>query len=869
MESSWHLHTEGWLPGWAGLLLFLLVGAFLLFQLRRELSRVRRSVLTTTVLPSLRVAVCGLVVWLLCRPVFTRVVRTRQPPRFLLLTAGGHSLRTKESFDDLGRKIDLLENLTGQSLKTRKRDASRLARTSQDVIALVGKQQDALQKELANVASGLPLDPNVPQQIRVFGKQLDSLMDAMRADSETPAQKKDALRKERLAMQAQRRDLVGRLGAIAGECDLVVRESLAHPDVLRSFSERLGPALETAQRLRRMALDLQTKQDQHNITRAERAWAEQPLTRRGLAELAENCLGRQLGPNVQLDKRSAPSLESALTEARKLEATAPLAGVILLSDATENITPLSLALSRQFSACGTPVHALLIGRDRVAPADAGLVALDMPSLVLRYRQAVARMLVKNELPPNRDCRLELRSGASLIATRKLPAERRGQYALDVPLRLKEAGRTQLRFELRMSEADAYPGNELLVQTVDVLAEKIQVLLISDRVMDDFAAYRSALQTMPTVSLQTLLAAPGLSRIKVGKEPGAFPSRAEEWDGIGLVVLLGGIPEVLLGEAKSGRESPILEAFAQALNQGLHVYVHEAATVKPERSWAAFLGLAPRLDPEPGFITPAKGLWLDLHRLGLDEPSSRERWEGFGRVSTRSLDLDTGLPILITRGRAVLSLLRRGPGLVIHNGLPPISSFGRTRNAASVSRVLHGILNLALRPLPGPGLPPNAGDLFPPQPILGKDVIVWPPDLELTPQPESSRLRLLSVAQAPRDAARFTLAVAAEDLDADPGMPSLRFGTAGRERMVGRLPDLADFELTPSSAPLKELAESTGGAYADLHDPADLVTAMKKAKGQTFEKAWVLRLWRGWWSLVLLLFLVSAEYLLRRRAGRMM
>jgi hypothetical protein len=867
MASTWNIHTEGWLPGWAGFVLFLLISGFLLFQLRRELCQTRPSFVTRIVLPGIRFAICGLAVWLLCQPVITRVDRTTKPARFMLLTAGGQSLQTTESFDDLGRKIDLLENLTGKTLESRTRNASRLARSAQAVITLLSRQQDNLRKEMANLEFGLPLNPEVGRQIPVFGQQLDSLTDAMPADPESAAPKNEAFRKKFLAVQADRRGLVGRLGALSGDCDLVARESSEHPEVLGSFLDRIGLTLDAAQQLRSMALELQTEQDRQRITAADRAWVEQPLTRRKLTTLAAEFITRQLGPDVQLDLQSAPSLESALIDARRFQTRTSLDGIILLSDSTGFVTPAEDALSQQFSASDILVHALLIGNDGVAPQDAGLVALDMPGVLLRNQEITARVLVKSELPEDTDCSLEVRSGVTVIATRKLPAEQRGQFVLEIPLHFAEIGRHQLQFELRTAKPDAYAGNEELVQTVDVLPRKLQVLLISDRITNDFAAYKSALATMPTVNLQTVLAVPDLRRIKIGKESGAFPGQIEEWAGIDRVVLLGGIPDALIEKGKTHRESSVLKAFGQAVKLGLHVVVHEAENVKQERSWSALLGLAPTPDAQLGFVEPADGLWLDLHQLGLDELSSREQWERFGRIRTRSLEPATGLPILTAGDRAVLSIVRRGAGLLVYNGLPPITSLTQKGNSASATRLLHGILNLALRPLPVPGASADAAVVFPPQPVLGKDVVVWPGDLKL--DSKSAALRLVNDPFAPRGTGRFTLTVAAPGPNDIPAEQPLRFAAGGRELLVAAPVNLVDFGLTPNSAPLKRLAMNTGGAYADLNDPTALIAAMKKAEGQTFERTWVLRMWRGWWSLVLLLGLVSAEYLLRRQAGRVM
>ena len=87
--------------------------------------------------------------------------------------------------------------------------------------------------------------------------------------------------------------------------------------------------------------------------------------------------------------------------------------------------------------------------------------------------------------------------------------------------------------------------------------------------------------------------------------------------------------------------------------------------------------------------------------------------------------------------------------------------------------------------------------------------------------------------------------------------------------VRDLLDVEDFALTPRAATLAALAQSTGGTALDLVDLPRLSSLLPDPQPVQRTATTVVRLWVGAWPLALLLGLVSAEYLLRRRAGRVM
>ncbi len=81
--------------------------------------------------------------------------------------------------------------------------------------------------------------------------------------------------------------------------------------------------------------------------------------------------------------------------------------------------------------------------------------------------------------------------------------------------------------------------------------------------------------------------------------------------------------------------------------------------------------------------------------------------------------------------------------------------------------------------------------------------------------------------------------------------------------------LADFHLAPQVEPLRELAAESGGEVVEIEqlDSWRVPELDGPAATRVLVASW--SLWHGWWPLMLVLLLGGAEYLLRRRAGRVM
>ena len=209
----------------------------------------------------------------------------------------------------------------------------------------------------------------------------------------------------------------------------------------------------------------------------------------------------------------------------------------------------------------------------------------------------------------------------------------------------------------------------------------------------------------------------------------------------------------------------------------------------------------------------------------------------------------GITLLTAGGRPVLSVVPHKGGAVVACGLSDLSTLRTPATNASVNRLLAESLALGLRPLTEPG---TAGGAFPAQPVLGRGTFAIGDAL-----PGKG---LGAAETASPDGAKAFRVIDSQTI-------SLSVGGTPIERTVRHLLTRQDFQLAPHAAPLEKLAKETGGRHRDLLSMTDVLPP--GLQGTPRSSATRLPLWPGPWSLAVILVLVSAEYLLRRRAGKVM
>ena len=864
VHTSYRLLTEGWLPVWGGGVALLALAWVVVRHHRREFAHVRPSRLVRWVLPALRVAIVGLAVWLVCRPAVQIVTRWHQRPRLAVLTDASRSMTTAEGFAALHQKIDILAMLESTPLKGRNRFGSDLSRALRPLARLLTQTADDLTRDLAAVDTGLPLDPGTAPQIRWFGRALSAEIDKASALPGAPAlETKDREFREKLAW------VTGRWGAVrataralGGDADITAQEAARRPQILGRFVRRLRQTIEAVAALRTGAGQFQDLLDKALLEPSVlAAFAKRQVTRDRLAQLAAKRIGDRCARHFQVNLARCDGLETCLTHAFHQQVATPLGAVVVLSDGSSGLIGAVRAAADNLTGMGVPVHTVLVGADGAEPADVGLVGVDLWGVAVRNDEATVRVLVKNHLARTRKARLDVRVGKRVLATTPISPGRRGYRVLDVPLILPQVGRHQLVFQAVTDGPDAYPGNQRCVRTVDVLPDRARVLLVCDRVSDEFAACRQALDNLPFVELTAMVSAPEISELEVGAVAGAFPGRADHWKGITLAVLLGRVPDELRKGKPDGGPAPAVAGLKQAVENGLHVYVQDLGDSSGREAWTDVLGLTTQAVGSPQALQLEPGLWPALYQLGRDEVESRARWGVLPPARMVRVCPGEGFPVLGCAAGPVVSLVVRGRGLVVHNGIADLASLRGDQTSPCVNRLLAGLLVLALRPLHASTGKAAPRVLFPAQPIHGKRVFVIGKDAGPA---EGSGLRATPDAG---DRSRGIPATAY--VVTDPQRVAVEAAGVRVQRLVHRALERADLDLTPRSGPLAAISNETGARHVTLVDAPDAVPVTPPPPPRELRQARTHRLWHGWWPLPLLVLLVSAEYLLRRRAGRVM
>jgi hypothetical protein len=679
--GTYTLETRGWLPGWAGLLLFAGAAAWGLWQHYREFPEANRGALRGRVLPALRVLIVATAVWLLCQPRLVRVQTATQRPTLLLVSDTGPTMRAREEFGALSNKLDLLEQLEGQAVPGRQRRPGLLARQARDLRLRLDDTHRALAAHFQQEEQGLPLDPAAAKLIGELGRDLTARLDALAQatlgeTSGWPAPLPDqAAQAQALATRLQ-----VDLRALASDAETVAREGLRHPQLLRESHARCGAARDAAQALAEAAHALQAALDEAMLAPdVVAATRQRALSRQAWADLATARLRERFGADYQVESLTAAGLPNAVAASFRRHLQQPVGAVVLFSDGSQGAVGDLLPQ--------TPVHTVLLGHDGEEPPDLALVAVELWPVAVREQPTTLRALVKHRLPADRGATLEIRQGDQVLASAPLTDAARGLRIVELPLTFREAGRADLTIAVvPQGGDDAYAGNERQTRAVTVLPRPARVVLLGGALSNDFAAIRQVLGELPFVETTPLLSAPELAKLGIGGEANQFPGEASAWGDVRLAVLVGPAP----AELTAAEAAPALAAFDQAIAAGLQVLALDGGE---PAGWAARLGLRPVPVAPPARLMPVPAAWHELYRLGTTHEASQDAWASLPAL-TAGRAVPEATPLLTAGGLPVVGVVPRGQGRLIYAGLAPLQQL-RGGGAAAVNRLLAGLLTYAV------------------------------------------------------------------------------------------------------------------------------------------------------------------------------
>jgi hypothetical protein len=860
-ERTRQLLTTGHLPAWAAWLLLLVLSAAVCWQLQRELAAAPLRLVVRWLL-GLRVAVVALAVWLLCQPVLLVTDHWRESPRLVTLTIEHPSLQVREDFGAPHRGLDVLEALEQRSIEGRVAGASAVGLALERLAATLEQEARRAARESEHLGSALPPRPAFTEALpRLKQALLAGREDLARRHALLPAKlANEQLSATRETAASRLRAFAGALQAAAGEVDVVQVQGAAFPELIGKFAAKLEVLGKDARGLAAEWHGLQAAMDEaaSASTPALRAALDQARTRRDFAKAAAARIAAQAG--LQVSHMEGKNLADGLRWAMAAESNAP-AAIVLLDDGTAPLTEAARAAAGSGSESGVAIHAALIGTDGAEPPDAGLIAVECPGVAVAGQRVTARVLTKVILGKGTSAKLVATAGETVLAQ----AEVKESGVVTLPLRFDQSGRQSVVFELQTGEPDTHPGNQLCATVIDVVARPLRVLVLSDAMNADFVLMRGVCDRLPQLRVDSILLDPQLGKFSVGGEPGQFPGTPEQWQSVAAVVLLGTPNALLPPEARNGLHGAILA--------GLHVLVIASDALDglppaseqtlppialPTGGWLPALGFSQHILSGSSPVMPSDDLWLPFYALGRDEEESRARWEQLPAPWYRVVPRPAGIPLSDHLGLQVaadqnganryenIQLLPQGRGGVLHVGLTAFASLRNNGNSAPVNRLVAGLVEATARPW-------SEGEdgllLFPPQPVAGRKQFASFDSL------------------APADLSGATFAkpwLTASDAK------EISFTHNGQKfrRPIHHLLSAGDFALAPHAGPLEEVARLGRGRFVQMVDLPELLNDLHLAPREC-QDVRSYRLWSGGWPLAVLLLLVSTEYLLRRRAGRVM
>ncbi len=836
LERSRQLLTTGHLPGWAGLLLFVILGAVVCWHLRRELAGNPARVLVR-VLFALRLAVVALALWLLCKPVLLVTDRWREHPHLITLTTTHPSLGVRENFAASHKSLDVLESLEQRTVEGRVIGASAVGDALERLTDTLDEGAHRAASESEHLASALPPRPEFTDALPVLKRSLLAAREELaRRQTLLPAKlADDKLTASREAAAGRLQAFAGALQAAAGEVDLIQTQGAAFPELFEKFAGRLDALAKDARRLSAEWNGLQAAIDENAAATSPslKTAMERPRSRRDFATAAAERIAAQAG--LRVTRLEAPTLADGLRTAMRTGPNPP-AAIVVLDDGTAALTSAARAAAGNASEAGVAVHAALIGADGFEPPDAGIISVECPGVVVAGQRVPVRVLVKTTLPKGASARLVASVGETSLAQANVTAS----AVVELPLRFDAPGRQSVVFELQTAEPDAHPGNQTFATVVDVVARPLRVLVISDTMNADFVLMRGVGERMPQLRIDSILLDPQLGKFSVGGEPGQFPGTPEQWQSVSAVVLLGRPVATIPPDALAG--------LLTALEAGLRGLVIPSGG---DGGWLAPFGRTARVLSPVAPLAPRADLWLPLYALGRDEDESRERWAQLPVPGAGIVPVPWGIPLVEGGENALLQMIPRGRGGIICLGVPALSALRAKGNAANVNRLVAGLMESTARPWTEADSGPF---LFPPQPIAGRK------QLAVFGSSAPSDLTGATMEGAPSVESWLTAADGRE----------IAFTQGARKfrRPIHHLLGRGDFELTSRAAPLVELSRLGHGRFVPMVDLPELLNDLHLAPVER-QDVRAYRMWMGIWPLVALLLVVSAEYLLRRRAGRVM
>jgi hypothetical protein len=242
-----------------------------------------------------------------------------------------------------------------------------------------------------------------------------------------------------------------------------------------------------------------------------------------------------LGPVGSADPQAlATDWSGVLARAMQGDETAPVLGVVLLTDGLQNAPGDHGRGADQLAARGVPIYPVLIGSTR-GPKDVAIASVKAPESVLKGDIASVVVVVKAEGIPGVEVAVTLeRPGAAA-----LKQVVRGQADLSRPVvtfrvPMEKIGPQDLTVKVGPLFGDSRPENDRSAVTVQVADDQAKVLLVDGEARWEFRYLYNALKRDPRVAVEAVIFRQPkfIASAETYKNTLPAPPRAGETDALG-------------------------------------------------------------------------------------------------------------------------------------------------------------------------------------------------------------------------------------------------------------------------------------------------------------------------------------------------
>ena len=889
VQVTYRILGKGLLGPWQAaavtIALLALVALLLSGQLRRVTSKRLRAAMVAT-----RLCVVLLLGWTLFQPSLFCRQETTRPGLLILLVDDSGSMAVRDEPEGYSDLLDLAEATYGYSPVGRPTAARDVGRVLRAFVPAAESDIRETGRVLGELDSGLPWDESSGALLRQVSSRWQSAVGEMqaacgrlRAETANPSPLKLAdqeredvkARVDRLTFAAEKVRMVADAAAAIASAggsssgapaDLVAARNAmtaAMDDVRKGVDDAgaLRDALDRAflasadESVRKQCEELSGLSRTQLVSRfLQSSPAMGALKREHRLLTCATSTGHQVEPS-RLDVSGGQTdflqpLRTILNEhSRDI-----LSGVVLLSDGRHNSFEDLHGVLEALRARSIPVHAVLVGSVR-AGSDLAIVDYSLPVLAVKGQKTTAVVTVRTGVAKGTPFRAALASGGEVLAEAVLAADGSATQRVVLTFAPGKSGLMPLAITLSADgDVDRFAGNNSAADALRVLDARARCLLVADVPSWDVQYLLRALDSLP-VRTELVLDCATPAPPPRGAGNGKVPETAEQWGGYQLIALAGrpfrGFKDsdaaaLLAAVSEKGRGLLLLPdtqgapAYAEALAGAFGWRVEETADLQ--------------------FAPPVALLHVPPVAVRARTLDTRAAWR---RMSApRRLGAVPLQPVVLLRsasGVPVISCGLYGKGRCVCVGAADAWRLREFDGWTDAERFLRETVALALYdPLQG-----AAAGFLPAQPVAGEPAFV------LTGAPSGGSATTVSWRQGEKGGSAQCSAdgLVVTFPQAGPASVTLGGGESRTEAQadVRRLLSVEDADFSTDGPLLEEMARATGGQFARLADFPTVASAARPVH-QVTVRVFEYSLWHGVPLLVVLVGLVTLEYVLRRKAG---